>query len=563
MEPDKKAILPDINRQDHTVINGIQPEKSLAKKLEILSDAAKYDVACTSSGVDRAGKKGYLGNSCAAGVCHSFAADGRCISLLKILMTNHCIYDCRYCKNRKSNDVERATFSPQEICTLTIEFYKRNYIEGLFLSSGILKNPDYTMEKIVETLRLLRGEYRFNGYIHVKAIPGASRELLYSAGLLADRISINMELPTQDSLKKLAPNKQMANIIRPMNQISGTIAMHRLSAGRAARMERAGINDYLIHSIWGYPRQEIDAQSGVGQPGTSGYLTGRVSDNTFDHAANYAINHATNYATNHATNHVANYAANHVYNHATDSPYDLPVGIKAEDEHFLFPADKKDLHMGRSFAPAGPSTQMIIGATDETDLELIRTTQSLYRSFDLKRVFYSGYIPVNEDAMLPAIGTPVPLLREHRLYQADWLLRYYGFFADELLSEEHPFFDDAIDPKCNWALNHLEEFPVEINTASCEKLLRVPGIGPTGAKKILNARRYRSIDFEMLKKMRITLKRAQYFITCNGKMLYHTPIEHRFIRNRLIDVEDVSTAQIGETAVQFQQMNLFTDYHVS
>ena len=508
IEYDKKENLLNINQQNHTIATGTQPEKSLAKKLEILSDAAKYDVACTSSGVDRAGKKGYLGNSCAAGVCHSFAADGRCISLLKILMTNHCIYDCKYCKNRKSNDVERATFSPQEICTLTIEFYKRNYIEGLFLSSGILKNPDYTMEKIVETLRLLRGEYRFNGYIHVKAIPGASKELLYSAGLLADRISINMELPTQDSLKKLAPNKQMTNIIRPMNQISGTIAMHRLSADKAARMERAGINDRLIHSIWGDARQEIGAQGGSGQPGRSGHLMGEI-------------------------------------------------------ESFLFPADKKDLHMGRSFAPAGQSTQMIIGATDETDLELIRTTQSLYRSFDLKRVFYSGYIPVNEDAMLPAIGTPVPLLREHRLYQADWLLRYYGFFADELLSEEHPFFDDAIDPKCNWALNHLEEFPVEINTASCEKLLRVPGIGPTGAKKILNARRYRSVDFEMLKKMRITLKRAQYFITCNGKMLYHTPIEHRFIRNRLIDVEDVSTAQIGEKTVQFQQMNLFTDYHVS
>lgn len=543
MEYDKKEYLLNINQQDHTIATGIQPEKSLAKKLEILSDAAKYDVACTSSGVDRAGKKGYLGNSCAAGVCHSFAADGRCISLLKILMTNHCIYDCKYCKNRKSNDVERATFSPQEICTLTIEFYKRNYIEGLFLSSGILKNPDYTMEKIVETLRLLRGEYRFNGYIHVKAIPGASKELLYSAGLLADRISINMELPTQDSLKKLAPNKQMANIIRPMNQISGTIAMHRLSAGKTARMERAGINDRLIHSIWGDARQEIGEQGGSGQHGRFGHLMGEIPG--------YATNHVTNYMTNHPSN------------YASGSSYNLPAGITAEDERFLFPADKKDLHMGRSFAPAGQSTQMIIGATDETDLELIRTTQSLYRSFDLKRVFYSGYIPVNEDAVLPAIGTPVPLLREHRLYQADWLLRYYGFFADELLSEEHPFFDDAIDPKCNWALNHLEEFPVEINTASCEKLLRVPGIGPTGAKKILNARRYRSIDFEMLKKMRITLKRAQYFITCNGKMLYHTPIEHRFIRNRLIDVEDVSTAQIGETTVQFQQMNLFTDYHVS
>ena len=431
----------------------LQKEKTLEEKLEILSDAAKYDVACTSSGVDRAGKKGYLGNSCASGVCHTFAADGRCVSLLKILMTNHCEYDCKYCKNRKSNDVERATFTPDEICRLTIEFYKRNYIEGLFLSSGVLKNPDYTMEKIIEALRMLRGTYKFNGYIHVKAIPGASKELIYSAGLLADRISINMELPTQDSLSKLAPNKHMANIIRPMNQISGTIAMHRLAIGKSARMERAGINDHLMNSIWG---KEV----------------------------------------------------NRIGTDATDRANRLLPGLQTDADAFLFPADKKDLNLGRAFAPAGQSTQMIVGATNETDLELIRTTQNLYKSFDLKRVFYSGYIPVNEDDALPEPGTPVPLLREHRLYQADWLLRYYGFFADELLSEEHPFFDDAIDPKCNWALNHLEQFPIEINTASYDMLLRVPGIGPNGVKKIVNARRYTKVDFEMLKQMRITLKRA-------------------------------------------------------
>ena len=447
----------------------LQKEKTLEEKLEILSDAAKYDVACTSSGVDRAGKKGYLGNSCASGVCHTFAADGRCVSLLKILMTNHCEYDCKYCKNRKSNDVERATFTPDEICRLTIEFYKRNYIEGLFLSSGVLKNPDYTMEKIIEALRMLRGTYKFNGYIHVKAIPGASKELIYSAGLLADRISINMELPTQDSLSKLAPNKHMANITRPMNQISGTIAMHRLAIGKSARMERAGINDHLMNSIWG---KEV----------------------------------------------------NRIGTDATDRANRLLPGLQTDADAFLFPADKKDLKLGRAFAPAGQSTQMIIGATNETDLELIRTTQNLYKSFDLKRVFYSGYIPVNEDDALPEPGTPVPLLREHRLYQADWLLRYYGFFADELLSEEHPFFDDAIDPKCNWALNHLEQFPIEINTASYDMLLRVPGIGPNGVKKIVNARRYTKVDFEMLKQMRITLKRAQYFITCNGKMLYKIPM---------------------------------------
>ena len=470
----------------------IQSNQSLDKKLEILSDAAKYDVACTSSGVDRRGQKGMLGNSCAAGICHTFAADGRCVSLLKILMTNHCIYDCKYCKNRISNDVERATFTPDEICKLTTEFYKRNYIEGLFLSSGIIQNPNYTMEKMCEALRLLRTEYHFNGYIHVKAIPGASDELLYSAGLLADRISINMELPTQASLEKLAPNKTMTNIIRPMSQISETIASPRLAIGKYARMERAGINQKLTQSIWGNATEKITGPS----------------------------------------------------------------------ELFL-PAERKDSELRRPFAAAGQSTQMIIGATDETDLELIRTTQSLYQSFDLKRVFYSGYIPINEDDSLPEIGTPVPMLREHRLYQADWLMRYYGFFADELLSERNPFFDQKLDPKCNWAIHHLEQFPVEINTASEQTLLRVPGIGPTSVKKIVSARRFGRVNFEMLKKMHVVLKRAQYFITCSGKMLYHIPIEENFIRNQLIDAEKTALDKINGETVQYKQMSLFSDFGLS
>lgn len=470
----------------------ILSNQSLDKKLEILSDAAKYDVACTSSGVDRRGQKGMLGNSCAAGICHTFAADGRCVSLLKILMTNHCIYDCKYCKNRISNDVERATFTPDEICKLTTEFYKRNYIEGLFLSSGIIQNPNYTMEKMCEALRLLRTEYHFNGYIHVKAIPGASDELLYSAGLLADRISINMELPTQASLEKLAPNKTMTNIIRPMSQISETIASHRLAIGKNARMERAGINQKLTQSIWGNATEKITGPS----------------------------------------------------------------------ELFL-PAERKDSELRRPFAAAGQSTQMIIGATDETDLELIRTTQSLYQSFDLKRVFYSGYIPINEDDSLPEIGTPVPMLREHRLYQADWLMRYYGFFADELLSERNPFFDQKLDPKCNWAIHHLEQFPVEINTASEQTLLRVPGIGPTSVKKIVSARRFGRVNFEMLKKMHVVLKRAQYFITCSGKMLYHIPIEENFIRNQLIDAEKTALDKINGETVQYKQMSLFSDFGLS
>lgn len=515
----------------------IQTNLSLNEKLTILSDAAKYDVACTSSGADRRGQKGMLGNSCAAGVCHAFAADGRCISLLKILMTNHCAYDCKYCKSRKSNDIPRATFTPEEICELTIEFYKRNYVEGLFLSSGILENPNNTMEKMCEALRLLRTKYHFNGYIHVKAIPGASNELLYSAGLLADRISINMELPTQDSLSMLAPNKNMNNIIRPMNQISETIAAHRLAIGKSARMERAGINKKLVHSIWGSEKQQIDNnryQNISGCSRSSGYNEPNKSNEV------YKINQKNETEQSNLDN--------------------IGLQLVRESSSLFLPAERNDANLRRSFASAGQSTQMIIGATNETDFELIRTTQNLYQAFDLKRVFYSGYIPLNEDEALPNIGTPVPLLREHRLYQADWLMRYYGFFAEELLSDSNPFFDKQLDPKCNWAIHHLEQFPVEINTASNAQLLRVPGIGPTGVKKIMSARRYGNINFEMLKKMHIVLKRAQYFITCNGKMLYRTPIEERFIRNQLTDLERTSVMQIEGKDVKYTQMNLFSDF---
>ena len=462
----------------------------LKEKLTILSDAAKYDVACTSSGVNREGKQGYLGNSVAAGVCHAFSADGRCISLLKILMTNHCIYDCKYCKNRVSNDVPRALFTPEEICTLTIEFYKRNYIEGLFLSSGVFKSPDYTMERICETLRLLRTKYRFNGYIHVKVIPGASDELIYSAGLLADRVSINMELPTQQSLKKLAPNKSMKTIIGPMNRITGTIAGHRTAIGKSARMERCGINAHLMNSIFGPGADQIEGPS---------------------------------------------------------------------ESSFLYPAERSDSLLRRPFAPAGQSTQMIIGATDETDLDLIRTTQALYQSFDLKRVFFSAYIPVNEDVMLPDKTTPVPLLREHRLYQADWLIRYYGFVADEILTKDSPFLDYRVDPKCYWAIRHLDRFPVEINTAPVEELLRVPGIGPTSVKRIISARRYGIVGFEMLKRMHVVLKRARFFITCNGKMMDRFPIDDRLIMSQLSSLEQRDVYNIEDQNNGFRQLNLFDD----
>ena len=500
----------------------LQTEQLLEDKLAILSDAAKYDVACTSSGSDRRGKEGFLGNACPAGVCHSFAADGRCISLLKILMTNHCVYDCKYCKNRKSNDIPRATFTPDEICTLTIEFYKRNYIEGLFLSSGVINNPEYTMEKMCETLRLLRTKYRFNGYIHVKAIPGAPSELLYSAGLLADRISINMELPTQESLSRLAPNKSMTTILNPMNQISSTIAAHRVAIGKNAYMERAGINKHLVNSIFG-ENASIEKKDDYKHSISSG---------------------ESNINASLPTQRLS----------LVDS---LDIGM---GNSLQLPAVKGDTELKRSFAPAGQSTQMIIGASGETDFDLIRTTESLYKSFDLKRVFYSGYIPLNEDPDLPQLGTPVPLLREHRLYQADWLLRYYGFVANELLSEDRPNFDSRIDPKCDWALRHLDEFPVEINRASYDQLLRVPGLGPTSVMRIVKARRHSKINFEMLKKMGVVLKRAQYFITCNGRMMANTPIEERFILNSLTNIEYKNNKKIQENFDGIRQMNLFSDF---
>lgn len=487
-------------------MNEILKELSTNEKLQILADAAKYDVACTSSGVDRKGKEGSLGNSVACGICHSFAADGRCISLLKVLMTNHCVYDCKYCSNRSSNDVPRATFEPDELCRLVIEFYKRNYIEGLFLSSGVLKNPTYTMEKMCETLLLLRTKYHFNGYIHVKTIPGASEELISKAGYLADRISINMELPTVEGLKKLAPNKSFKGIIGPMGKLSDSIAMHRVAIGKDARMERSRINEHLSNSIF-YGNREIETSKARGL---------------------------------------------------------LLAGLKEEvavvnPNASALPELIEDKKLFRPFAPAGQSTQMIIGATNEDDFTLLKTTQNLYRAFDLKRVFYSAYIPINEDAALPSLDTAVPLLREHRLYQADWLLRYYGFRAEELLSEKKPNFNELLDPKCDWAISHLEEFPVEVQTASYDKLLRVPGVGPKSAARIVQSRRYGNLTYDALKKMGVVLKRAHYFITCGGRMMYRTPIEEQYITRQLCSLDHKENWQIGHQNEVYQQMSLF-DY---
>ncbi|WP_054740857.1 putative DNA modification/repair radical SAM protein [Cellulosilyticum ruminicola] len=413
----------------------------LNEKLKILSDAAKYDVSCSSSGSTRKGQKGNLGAAATSGICHSFTPDGRCISLLKILLTNYCIYDCAYCINRRSNDVQRASFTPQEIINLTINFYRRNYIEGLFLSSAIIKNSNHTMEMLLQVAKKLRLEEGFNGYIHMKAIPGASEELIHEAGLYVDRMSVNIELPSENSLKLLAPDKDKNAILAPMRSIGSQI----ISAKEARK--------------------------------------------TFKKA---------------------------------------PL-----------------------FVPGGQSTQLIIGATPETDLKILNLSENLYNKYNLKRVYYSAYTPVNTDSNLPELKTP-PTLREHRLYQGDWLLRFYGFKAHELLSEEKPQFDIHLDPKCNWALNNLHLFPVEINKAPYEMLLRVPGIGIRSAKKIVISRRIAPLNYDDLKKLGIVLKRAQFFITCNTKYYGSTDIDDIQIRRKLVPQFEF------EENIPYEQLSLFT-----
>lgn len=405
-------------------------EETVLEKLKILSDAAKYDVSCASSGVERHGE-GLLGNASKAGICHTWTPDGRCVSLLKILHTNDCIMNCTYCANRHCNDIPRASFTSEEVAELTMQFYRRNYIEGLFLSSAIEKNPNYTMEKIVRTLLLLRRKYGFAGYIHAKLIPGADPILIRQAGELADRVSVNIELPTEQSLKLLAPQKKPLQLYKPMEQV---------------------------------------------KRGISGYLE-----------------------------------------------------------------DKRHFHSVPVFAPGGQSTQMIIGATPDSDYTIINTTQKLYDTFSLKRVYYSAYVPVNDDKNLPSVGLPPPKLREHRLYQADWLLRFYHFNASELLDEKHPFFDLEFDPKINWAFAHLDQFPMEINRASYEELLRIPGIGVRSARRIVAQRRVARISYDHLKKMGVVMKRAKYFLTCDGRFCGDLTFQEENIKNRLRYIENPPT----------------------
>lgn len=383
----------------------------IREKLNILADAAKYDVSCASSGSNRKNTNKGLGNATGMGICHTYTQDGRCVSLLKILLTNHCIFDCAYCVTRKSNDIKRAAFKVQEVVDLTINFYRRNYIEGLFLSSGIFKNADYTMERLVAVAKKLRLEENFNGYIHLKSIPGASDELMKEAGLYADRLSVNIEIPTKAGLKELAPDKNHEDFIKPMTKVKNEIMQYN--------------------------------------------------------------------------------------------------------------SEKKIIKSTPKYAPAGQSTQMIIGASGENDMQIMYTSNYLYNRFDLKRVYYSGYIPVTYDKRLPVIGTEVPVLRENRLYQTDWLLRFYGFDIRELLNPEHPNLDLDIDPKLTWALRNLNQFPINVNTADKMLLARVPGLGMVSVNKIINARRFRKLNWEHLKTIGVKLNRAKYFITCNSKHFDH------------------------------------------
>lgn len=407
--------------------------KPIDEKLRILSDAAKYDVSCSSSGSSRKNTSNGLGNAAYSGICHSWSADGRCVSLLKILMTNHCIYDCKYCINRKSNDIERAILTPDEIVRLTINFYRRNYIEGLFLSSGVIKNADYTMEQMIAVAKKLRLEENFNGYIHMKVIPGASQELIHEIGLYVDRVSVNIELAENKALKLLAPDKKPNDISTSM----GLIRRNQI--------------------------QNIE--------------------------------------------------------------------------------EKKLFKSTPSFIPAGQTTQMIIGAGGESDFAILNRSENLYKNFGLKRVYYSAYVPVNKSGIL-ANTDAVPMVREHRIYQADWLLRFYNFKAEEILDEKNPFIDPLFDPKANWAVQNWHLFPMEINRASYKDLIRIPGIGVTSAKRIVMVRRHNVIKYEHLKKLGVVIKRAKYFITVNGEFMGFRKESPELIRNALMEKEKMEMRQL-------------------
>ena len=468
-------------------------------KLGILAEAARFDAACTSSGVQRSAVPGMLGIASRGGICHSFTADGRCVTLLKVLMSNACSYDCAYCVNRCSASCPRATFSPRELAELTVDFYKRNYIEGLFLSSGVLGTPDNTTEHMIECLRILRQELRFNGYVHAKVIPQTSPELVDQLGRLADRLSVNLELPSARSLQLLCPDKDAKGITHPMAQIARTRSQEErvLKEARGKCRKRSALN--------------------------------ASSDAPLAGQAQFAS--------------------------VADGPsHDVPTVGAAQIAAASIGAGTRGL--SRRFAPAGQSTQLIIGATPEDDNHILQLSKSLYRTYGMKRVFFSAYVPMMDDQRLPSSATPVPLRREHRLYQADWLMRFYSFDADELVSPEAPWLDLELDPKMAWALSHLDQFPVEIMDAPRKTLLRVPGIGPAGARKIISARKTGTLTMEDLARMRIVVSRARYFITCNGQRDPGAPLDYELIRGRMV-ADAQSTAYNRRQNADSSQLSLF------
>ena len=530
----------------------IQENLSIEEKLSILSDAAKYDAACTSSGVGRKGKEGFLGNSRVDGICHSFASDGRCISLLKILFTNQCIYDCHYCVNRRSNDTVRTSFTPEEVCRLTMEFYRRNYIEGLFLSSGVLETPDHTMELLYQTLYRLRRVHRFNGYIHVKAIPGADPELIERVGFLADRMSVNLELPTADGLARLAPGKTRDKILRPMRQIQTGIARQLEQEGR---LESRGA--WLPQKERGEIQIPGDGRYGIGGKAIGkgereclqadkGILSPNQTETKMDWGRNG--DKVKGFMRSKEPGEMDERVGR---THTPEIPRVIPVRSIYGSFGLGNISNRKNY-----FVPGGQSTQLIVGATLESDYQMVAVAEALYRNFGLKRVFYSAFVQVNEDPLLPVLPGGPPLLREHRLYQADWLLRFYGFSASELLSERHPNFNVFLDPKCDWALAHLEQFPVEVSRADYTLLLRVPGIGPKSAQRIVKARRQGRLDYTSLKRMGVVLKRAVYFITCEGRQMYPLRMDEDFILHNLLSSE---RNERGTAGVSYRQLSLFDD----
>ncbi len=496
-------------------------------KLDILAEAARYDAACTSSGADRAPKGGKLGSTTAAGCCHTFTPDGRCVTLLKVLMSNACSFDCAYCVNRCSASCARATFTPRELAELTVDFYKRNYIEGLFLSSGVLGTPDATTERMIECLRILREELLFNGYVHAKVIPGTSAELVEEMGYLADRLSVNIELPSADSLTTLCPDKCRESVLSPMAQIC---------QGRAQEEER-------LLEEGGRGRRKGLAQ------GTGGRLTDGGGADADGAAALGAGTGAPRTAS------LAGDEAARLERSLTRS--DGPSPLYNNPAELTLRQHSRVATRRRKFAPAGQSTQLIIGATPEDDNHILQLSHALYTKYDLKRVFFSAYMPMLEDNRLPDPGTPVPLRREHRLYQADWLMRYYAFTPDELVSPEAPWLDLDVDPKLAWALNNIDLFPVEVMDAPLQTLLRVPGIGPTSARRIVAARAHGPIGFDDLKAMRVTLKRARHFLTCNGKRADDAPLDAELIRQRV--VSDAKTSKYNERRreLEGEQLRLF------